>query len=328
MNNNSRSGGALMLASCLAVLLILAAAVARILPAGSETPTPKPDTIALATVTDPTNVPVLKTVTSWKQLHAAAANQPGYWDCFTRVTGFTKVQADDALAKEILGWNLQTTFLSKISLAAADADLAKRNQTRDPDVTSVDGFTNTRTKGCKTFNDGRSQARIALTMPGPNKDTPGTPAVLTHCGNPIGFSAAPPPPVHRPPPPRRPPHRPTPTTTPVTTPRTTPTTVPTSTSTTVPGTVKQPELSSNNPANSTSQVPADQRRCGTSGCGGQTTQPPDSPASHDNPGPTGCGVGATCAPPPTTTGTTLPPASYTPPPTAAPPTTPITPPPG
>ncbi|HSX45578.1 MAG TPA: hypothetical protein VLG27_01070 [Candidatus Saccharimonadia bacterium] len=150
---------------------------------------------------DDSNAPVLGQVGSWQDL-VKAGDKAGqwYWDCLRTVNGTTRDQALDGADKEKHGWNLQITLVENMPFDPNVADQALANQglSRDPDVVPVGTFTNTRhlgSQGCNTFSDSRKQVRLALTLPGTDKDHPGAPVVLEHCSNPIAFPVAAPPPA-------------------------------------------------------------------------------------------------------------------------------------
>ena len=130
---------------------------------------------------------------NWDTLFSQVANEPNYWTCFTQVTGFTKAQAEDARAKEAQGWNEQVTLLANNPAPAEfDALFTQYNpgQVVDSDQVNWPVFTNTQGMGggsCNTFSDTRKMVRLTLTMPGPDKNTAGTPVVFEGCTNPIAL---------------------------------------------------------------------------------------------------------------------------------------------
>lgn len=181
---------------------------------------------------------VLGGVKNWQGLVGLVDKNPTkfswYPQCFAQQTGHSWFEAENAAILEKQGWNEAVTIVSNTTTATVDAQLAAQHLKRDPDLVFTNGFENTEglpSNMCHSFFDSRSQARIALTLPGKDKHTAGLPVVLAHCGNPLPQPTHPPvTPVRTHPTPSGPTpthHVPnaTPPTTPVTVPPTTPTTV-------------------------------------------------------------------------------------------------------
>jgi hypothetical protein len=280
---------------------------------------------------------VLSEVTSWTVL-VALVDAPGnsyqwYRDCFSSQTGHAWAEAQNAAKLEKEGWNLQVTLVSNASVATIDEKLNARGEKRDEDIVSVSGFENTRgvdANHCEPFQDSRSQARLALTLPGKDKTTAGEPVVLEHCGNVLPKPKSPPPPastVPQPPPtttkaptttvkpPTTPPTTPptvpptTPPTVPPTTPPTTPPTVPPTTPPTTPPTVPpttRPTVPPTVPPTTTPKCTNTTGTCGTPTSGPEQQPPQSNPGQNTGgtPGYTPTAPTTTVKPTSTTTPTT------------------------